>query len=294
MEISEKDLKILVEDAVEALLTKENKSSEQVVAKRQTSIISEEEVADITAIDLQKRLLVPDPVNKEAYLAMKAKTPARLGVWRSGPRMKTETLLRFWADHAASQDAVQGEVSEDLVKNLDLLPIQTKCRDKAEYLTRTDLGREFEEEELEKIRKSCEKNPQVQLIIADGLSSTSIERNVEDILPAIRLGLEAEGIKTGKAIFVKYGRVPSMDVISEVTGAEVCCLLVGERPGLVTGESMSAYMAYKATIGMPESNRTVISNIYNGGTPTVEAGAHIATILKEMLNKKASGVDLKL
>ena len=284
--ISEKELRVLVEQTVKEFLP---------TAMSSAPLSSEEEIPEITAIDLRKRLLVPDPVNKEAYLAMKAKTPARVGVWRSGPRLKTETLLRFWADHAASQDAVAGEVSDELIEKLNLLAVKTKCRDKAEFLTRTDLGRQFEAQEVEKIRQSCDKNPKVQLIIADGLSSTAIERNAEDILPAINLGLEIEGITTGQVIFVKYGRVPSMDVISEVTGADVCCLLVGERPGLVTGESMSAYIAYKATVGMPEANRTVVSNIYNGGgTPTVEAGAHIASIIKKMLDKKASGVNLKL
>lgn len=70
-------------------------------------------------------------------------------------------------------------------------------------------------------------------------------------------------------------------------------MLVGERPGLVTAESMSAYIAYKPTVGMPEARRTVISNIHKGGTPAVEAGAYIAEIIKKMLDKKKSGIDLK-
>ncbi|MDT2815227.1 ethanolamine ammonia-lyase subunit EutC [Vagococcus carniphilus] len=290
--INEVDLKELIEQTIQEFVQPSNQLETKKVEKKE--FLEDGEIADITAIDLRKRLLVPNPVSKEAYLDMKANTPARVGVWRSGPRMKTETLLRFWADHAASQDAVQGEVSEEFIEQLGLISVKTKCRDKSEYLTRTDLGREFDEGEIEKIKKECEQKPQVQLIVADGLSSTAIERNTEDVLPAIKLGLEAEGIRTGKDIFVRYGRVPSMDVISEVTGAEVCCLLVGERPGLVTGESMSAYLAYKATVGMPEANRTVVSNIYNGGTPTVEAGAHVASIIKQMLDKKASGQNLKL
>ncbi|WP_376716227.1 ethanolamine ammonia-lyase subunit EutC [Vagococcus carniphilus] len=290
--MNEVDLKELIEQTIQEFVQPSNQLEAKKVEKKE--FLEAGEIADITEIDLRKRLLVPNPVSKEAYLDMKANTPARVGVWRSGPRMKTETLLRFWADHAASQDAVQGEVSEEFIEKLGLISVKTKCRDKSEYLTRTDLGREFDEDEIEKIKKECERKPQVQLIVADGLSSTAIERNTEDVLPAIKLGLEAEGIRTGKDIFVRYGRVPSMDVISEVTGAEVCCLLVGERPGLVTGESMSAYLAYKATVGMPEANRTVVSNIYNGGTPTVEAGAHVASIIKQMLDKKASGQNLKL
>ena len=77
-------------------------------------------------------------------------------------------------------------------------------------------------------------------------------------------------------------------------GATVTCTLIGERPGLITAESMSAYIAYKATVGMPEARRTVVSNIHRNGTIPAEAGAHIAEIIKIMLDKKASGTDLKL
>ena len=82
--------------------------------------------------------------------------------------------------------------------------------------------------------------------------------------------------------------------INEVTGATVTCTLIGERPGLITATSMSAYIAYKATVGMPEARRTVFSNIHAAGTNPAEAGAHIAEIIKIMLEKKASGTDLKL
>lgn len=84
-----------------------------------------------------------------------------------------------------------------------------------------------------------------------------------------------------------------MDQIAELTGAEVICMLVGERPGLVTAESMSAYLAYKPTVGMPEAKRTVVSNIHKGGTPAVEAGAYVAEIIKKILDNKKSGIDLK-
>ena len=85
-----------------------------------------------------------------------------------------------------------------------------------------------------------------------------------------------------------------MDIISETLGSEVTAVLIGERPGLATGESLSCYIAYKATTSMPEAKRTVISNIHKGGTPAVEAGAHIAEVIKRMLEQKASGIDLKL
>jgi ethanolamine ammonia-lyase small subunit len=88
--------------------------------------------------------------------------------------------------------------------------------------------------------------------------------------------------------------VPTEDAVSEATGCEVVCVLIGERPGLITAESMSAYLAYKATVNMPEARRTVVSNIHRGGTPAVEAGSYVAEIIEKMLELKTSGVDLKL
>ena len=85
-----------------------------------------------------------------------------------------------------------------------------------------------------------------------------------------------------------------MDVVSETLGADVTCVLIGERPGLATADSMSAYIAYRGKVGMPEARRTVISNIHSGGIPAVEAGAHIAQVIKTILDRKVSGVELQL
>lgn len=249
---------------------------------------------DITKVDLRKQVLVPNPSSLEGLLKMKEYTPARIGVWRAGPRYKTETLLRFRADHASAMDAVFTDVSEEFQKRVNLFPVKTMCGSKDEFLTRPDLGRKFDEVNLEMIKQNCIKNPQVQIYVSDGLSSTAIEANAEDTLQTMIQGLKGYGIKVGTPFFVKYGRVPAMDQVSEATGADVTCVLIGERPGLVTAESMSVYMAYKATVNMPEARRTVVSNIHRQGTPAVEAGAHIADIIKLMLEKKTSGIDLKL
>lgn len=250
---------------------------------------------DITEVDLKTQVLVENPANPEALAALKKSTPARIGVGRAGPRYKTETLLRFRADHAAAMDAVFSEMPEDgLIKRMNLEVVQTMCTDKDHYLTRPDLGRKFGPEEKETIRRIAGANPRVLIYMSDGLSTTAVETCAEDTYKAIVQGLERSGIKVAPPFFVKYGRVPAEDEIAEATGAEVVVALIGERPGLVTAESMSAYMAYKPTVGMPEARRTVVSNIHKGGTPPVEAGAYIADIIKMMLDKKASGLDLKL
>ena len=251
------------------------------------------ELRDIAGVDLRRLYLVPNPKNGPAFLALKAKTPARLGMYRAGARYKTETMLRMRCDHAAAQDAVFSHVSEDFVKAQGYVPVQTLCQDKDEYLTRPDKGRRFDEANQAVIQKTLGHAPKVALVVGDGLSSAAIEANAADCLQAIQAGLKTYGLEAGPVLFVKYCRVGASDHIGELTGAEVVCMLVGERPGLVTAESMSAYLTYKPHIGIPESKRTVISNIHKGGTTAVEAGAHIAELIKTMLEKKASGIDLR-
>lgn len=291
---SENELKRLVEQVLVEMTTKQGAAStDKSTAKETCEVDLNGMIPDITEVDIKTTLLVEDPTDREGYLKMKKHTPARIGIGRTGARYKTETMLRFRADHASAQDSVFTDVNEDILKEMNLITLQTNCSSKDEFITRPDLGRQISKEELAKL-SSFKKKPQVQIYVSDGLSSKAIEANVKDILPALIQGLEGYGITVGTPFFVKLGRVGAMDVISEEIGADVTCVLIGERPGLVTAESMSAYIAYKGTVGMPESRRTVVSNIHKGGTPSVEAGAYIADIIKLMLEKKASGLDLKL
>jgi ethanolamine ammonia-lyase small subunit len=290
--VNEKELKVLIENILQDIVQgNESKTTNRSDSGNENSSTLEKHVEDISEVNIRKNLLVPKPHDREGYLEMKEKTPARLGVWRAGSRYMTSTSLRFKADHAAAQDAVFSYVDEDFVKRNSLFATETVCVDKDEYITRPDLGRQFSDEEKEKIKKHTG-SPKVQIMVGDGLSSAAVEANLEDVLPSIKQGLQVYGIEAKNDIFVKHCRVPAMDVIGDVTDADVVCLLVGERPGLVTSESMSAYVAYKPTVGMPEARRTVISNIHEGGTPPVEAGAHIAELINRMIEKKASGLDL--
>lgn len=252
-----------------------------------------EDLQDLSTVDLRKTYLVEKPENKEAFLRLKKKTPARLGLGRCGARYRTQSMLRFRADHAAAQDSVFSLVEPAFYENNDLPFVQTMCKDKDQYLTRPDLGRKFDEKNQEVIRQVCGKSPRILMIIGDGLSSNAITANAMDCAAAIRQGLKSFGLELGKSLFIQYARVGAMDHIGQITGAELICMLVGERPGLVTSESMSAYITYKPYPGIPESKRTVVSNIHRQGTPAVEAGAYIAELLHTMLEKQASGIDLR-
>ena len=251
-------------------------------------------VPDVTALDLRKLYLTENAADPEKFKKMKMKTPARLGSGKAGARYKTLTMLRFRADHAAAQDAVFSEMDADFAKEHDLLPTKTRCETKDEYLTRPDLGRSFDEHNAKTIKGVIDTPPRVQLVVGDGLSSAAIAANAMDCLAAIRDGLKLKGIESGKVIFVKYCRVGAGDAIGDITGCELVCVLVGERPGLVTDKSMSAYITYKPHTGVSESSRTVVSNIHAQGTPAVEAGAHVAELIDKVLKKKVSGVGLHL
>lgn len=258
------------------------------------TVVEEGFIPDVTEVDIRKQYLVENPMHGEAYYDLKQYAPCRLGIGKAGARYKTDPLLQFRAAHSAAQDAVFSEVDQEFVNGMGLFTVQTQCENKDMYLTRPDLGRKLNDEAVKEVNEKCKKNPKVQIYVSDGLSSAAVAANVADVLPAVEQGLKSYGIDMGTPFFVKYGRVGAMDQISEITGAEVTCVLIGERPGLITAESMSAYIAYKATVDMPEARRTVVSNIHKEGTVPAEAGAHIADIIKKILENKCSGTDLKL
>lgn len=299
--MDQKDLKAIIEQ----VLTEMNISGDSAaaaapavqaaVSQMAGTAVEDGCIPDVTEVDIRKQYLVKNPEHGEEYAELKANAPCRLGIGKAGARYKTDPQLQFRAAHSAAQDAVFNDVDHDFIeKELGLFIVQTQCDSKDTYLTRPDLGRRLSPEAVAELKEKCKKSPTVQIYVADGLSGAAVAANIPDLLPSILQGLQSYRIETGTPFFVKYGRVGVMDEISELLDADVTCTLIGERPGLITAESMSAYIAYKATVGMPEARRTVVSNIHRNGTIPSEAGAHIAEIIKIMLEKKASGTDLKL
>ncbi|GAF37859.1 ethanolamine ammonia-lyase subunit EutC [Lentilactobacillus farraginis] len=256
-------------------------------------INAEGEIADIRSVNLKQQLLQDHPANPAAYRSLKAATPARLGMGRAGLRYKTRSILRLRADHAAAQDSVWSDVPTDFIKAMNFLPLQSQCQDETEYLTRPDHGRRLADNSIKTVVQSISKVP-VLLAVGDGLSSEAITANVGDVIPAIKQGLKLHDISIDTIPFIRFSRVAVEDHLGDLTKVGVVCLLIGERPGLATAKSMSAYIAYRPTTGMPEARRTVISNIHPGGIPAVEAGAYIAQTICQMLRLKKSGLDLKL
>lgn len=292
--MEEKDLRSIIEQVLTEMNVAAAKAPEGCGCAAKASVVEDGCIPDITEVDIRTQYLVENPENGPAYAELKFNAPCRLGIGKAGARYKTDPQLQFRSAHAAAQDAVWLDVDPEVIDKLGLFTVQTQCDSKDTYLTRPDLGRKLSDEAIATLKEKCKKAPTVQIYVADGLSSAAVAANVPDLLPAILQGLQSYHIDAGVPFFVKYGRVGVMDEISELTGADVTCTLIGERPGLITAESMSAYIVYKATVGMPEARRTVVSNIHKSGTIPAEAGAHIAEIIKIMLEKKASGTDLKL
>lgn len=262
--------------------------------KKQEASVSETGSTEDTRSEFERRgVYVQSPKDPDALRRMLGRTTARIGVGKCGPRLHTQTMLKLRADHAAARDSVFQDVDQSVLDRLGLFSVQTKCRDKNEYLTRPDLGRQLSDDAAETIRKKCIMHPDVQIFVSDGLSSTAVDANAADILPILLDGLHERGLKTGTPFYVRFGRVGVEDAVSEVLDAEVICVLLGERPGLATAESMSAYICYRASVGMMESRRTVVSNIHRNGISPVEAGAYICDVIEQILKQKASGVELR-
>ena len=158
-------------------------------------------------------------------------TSARIGVGRAGPRYNTASLLLFQGDHAVTQDALYKDIDQKLLDEFGLFTIQTNIiGGKEQFLLRPDLGRQLNDEAKKIIADKCIKNPNIQLVIGDGLSAAAIEANLRQIFPVIKQGVQAAGLTFGTPFHIKYCRVGVMNDIGEMIKPDVVILLIGERP----------------------------------------------------------------
>ncbi len=204
---------------------------------------------DLGSAEAKAWIGVQHPHRAEVLTELKRSTAARVCTGRAGPRPRTQALLRFLADHSRSKDTVLKEVPEAWVKAQGLLEVRSEISDKNLYLTRPDMGRRLSPEAIDALKAQCVMDPDVQVVVSDGLSTDAITANYEEILPPLLAGLKQAGLKVGTPFFVRYGRVKIEDQIGEILGAKVVILLVGERPGLGQSESLSCYAVYSPAGG---------------------------------------------
>jgi len=232
------------------------------------------------------------------FQAMAARTPARILVGRAGSRYTTMAILNFRADHARAVDAVMTEVPTDWPRRHGLPEFKTCARTRDEYILRPDLGRRLDAAEVKRIRelrlaaaRGDATKPSVLIFVGDGLSSSAVEANAPALIRALNTRLK-KGYRLIKPFFVRNARVRVEDHIGEILKADVVCMLVGERPGLATAESLSAYVIYRPRLKSLEADRTVISNIHAGGIPVAEGAEKIATLVADAIRHRATGTRL--
>ncbi len=249
---------------------------------------------------------------------MRKSTPARLGLGRAGPRYTTAAMLSLRADHARAVDAVMTMVARDWPRRNGLLEVHSQAVTREDYLRYPERGRRLSDADAKRVAslkpslyrspflararkkglgvrfprgRSTSKMPLVLLCIGDGLSSAAVEKNAGPLLRAL-MRMLAPRYRLLKPIFIRNARVRIEDHLGEILRPDVVCMIVGERPGLVTAESLSAYVIFRPTLKSIEPDRTVISNIHRGGIPIAEAARKIAALIDEAIKFQASGAAL--
>ena len=230
---------------------------------------------------------------------IRARTPARILVGRAGPAYLTSTQLELRQDHAAALDAVHAELDidkdfdRDFVQRWQLFEVQTQAGSKSVYLMRPDLGRRLGEAASGELVQQCPKGADLQVVIGDGLSAAAVIAQVPALLPLLEQGAKDKGWSFGRPFVVRYCRVGILNDIGELLDPAVVVLLIGERPGLATAVSLSAYMAYRPRPGHTDAQRNLISNIHARGIAIEAAAERIIALAEKMCRLASSGVAIK-
>lgn len=245
-------------------------------------------------------LPVPRPGSElpEALRQLRAHTPARILVGRAGPAYPTNTQLDLRRDHAAALDAVHAELDlerdfgREFLDRWQLFEVQTRAQTKAEYLMRPDLGRRLNDAAAAQV-STCPRGSDLQIVIGDGLSAAAVRAQVPALLPLLVDQGQGRGWSLGRPFVVRHCRVGVLNDVGALLEPRVVVLLIGERPGLATAESLSAYLAYQPRPGHTDAQRNLISNIHGRGVALPDAARRIAALAERMRQLQTSGVAVK-
>lgn len=229
---------------------------------------------------------------------IRQRTAARIFVER-GAAYSTQMELGLRSAHANAVDAVwtgfdlQHGFPADFVARWNLFQVSSQAQSKSQFLLRPDLGRRLSDESRRAIAESCPKSCELQVVIGDGLSTAAVRAQVPGLLPLLQQRALNRGWSFGQAFAVRYCRVGIMNEIGDLLAPQVIVLLIGERPGLATAESLSAYMAFRPQTGQTDADRNLISNIHARGVQVEEAAHRIVNLAAQMLAMKLSGIRVK-
>ena len=242
------------------------------------------------------RIYVPRPSQDGSAFAVEAArhTTALLGIGHVGTRYATDVVLQFQAELAVAHAAVGTELDERWAEANGFLGLQTRVTNHREFLLRPDLGRRLNEDSLDVVRARCTKDVDVQIIVADGLSAVACMQTGKALHDAVVRSCERRGLRVGTPVCARFARVWLEDEIGQEVNAKVSMILLGERPGLGTGDGLSAYVVYGPRIGNTDGDRNMISNIHARGIVPDDAAERLAALAAAMIAQSTSGVLLDL
>jgi ethanolamine ammonia-lyase small subunit len=249
----------------------------------------------IPVIPPPPRRVFPSPHVRGRYAEKAAAhTTALVGIGHVGTRYATDVVLQFQAELAVAHEAVATELPSEWAGSHGMMALQSRVTSHREFLLRPDLGRRLCEASVDQLRAHALKGVDVQPILADGLSAVACMGSGVELLRSLTTACEARGWKVGTPMCARFARVWLQDEIGQELNARVAAILLGERPGLGTGDGLSAYLVYEPRMGKTDSDRNMMSNIHARGTPPAQAGQRLATLVGAMLDQRTSGVGLDL
>ena len=239
---------------------------------------------------------------RDPWLNLSRFTAARIALGRAGGSVRTQTLLDFRLAHARAKDAVELPFDADALAKalaeagLESARLQTQAQDRRTYLQRPDLGRQLEPKSRTELaaQRSAWADRDVCIVVSDGLSALAAARQAAPLLGALVPLLTQSGLSLYPVFIAPYARVKLADEIGEALGARQSLMLLGERPGLSSPDSLGAYVTFAPRAACTDADRNCVSNIRDEGLPCAEAAAVIAELLVESGRRKLSGVALKL
>jgi ethanolamine ammonia-lyase small subunit len=230
------------------------------------------------------------PVDAIEARRVKDATPARLVQGRTGTRYLTSSYITLRSEHAIALDAVHSSVPEGWAAKHGCIELRTRCKDHAEFLLHPDHGRRLDDASRAKVASEGSKGVDVQVIAGDGLSAHALLTQGPALIPALDRALKAQGFSTGKPLFVRHARIGVADEIGVILGAKSTVILVGERPGLGTGDSLSIYTAFKPRLNQDNAEKNCISNVRRLGHPPEVAANDCAKLMKRTFAAGGGGV----
>src|SRR5450830_1312295 len=242
-----------------------------------------------------------DTLSIDPWAQLKKFTQARIALGRAGSSMPTKEVLDFGLAHAMARDAVHLALDVDALEtgiqsqNFATLRVHSRAPDRASYLLRPDWGRSLDEESLSALadcKKQISEPIDFLIVVGDGLSSLAVSRHVQPMLEEIRNALPAEWT-LGPVVIASQARVAIADEIGQALGARMVVMLIGERPGLSSPDSLGLYLTYSPKRGCSDADRNCISNVRPDGLHYAAAAKKLVWLAKEALRLKVSGVALK-